>query len=92
VATFESVGAILVVAFLVGPPATAYLLTDNLKVMLGLTVGIGIFASTAGYYLAVLLDGSIAGAIATVLGGVFLLAFLWSPVHGQFRRKTVRAV
>lgn len=92
VATFESVGAILVVAFLVGPPATAYLLTDNLKVMLGLTVGIGIFASTAGYYLAVLLDGSIAGAIATVLGGVFLLAFLWSPVHGQFRRKSLGAV
>lgn len=92
VATFESVGAILVVAFLVGPPATAYLLTDNLKVMLGLTVGLGIFASTAGYFLAVLLDGSIAGAIATVLGGLFLLAFLWSPVHGQFRRKKVRAL
>jgi manganese/zinc/iron transport system permease protein len=87
VATFESVGAILVVAFLVAPPATAYLLTDNLKAMLMLSVGLGVFSATAGYFLAYWLDGSIAGAIATVAGGEFLLAFLWSPLHGLFRQK-----
>ncbi|MBC5773247.1 metal ABC transporter permease [Pontibacter sp. KCTC 32443] len=82
VASFESVGAILVVAFLVGPPATAYLLTDNFKQMLVLAVICGIVASVAGYYLAYWLDGSIAGAIATITGIEFGLAFLFSPTHG----------
>jgi manganese/zinc/iron transport system permease protein len=93
VASFESVGAILVVAFLVGPPATAYLLTDNFKTMLVLSVIIGIIASIVGYYLAYWLDGSIAGAIATVTGLQFALAFLFSPTHGQlFKRKRTIAV
>jgi manganese/zinc/iron transport system permease protein len=93
VASFESVGAILVVAFLVGPPATAYLLTDNFKTMLVLSVIIGIVASIVGYYLAYWLDGSIAGAIATVTGLQFALAFLFSPTHGQlFKRKRAIAV
>lgn len=85
VASFESVGAILVVAFIVAPPATAYLLTDNFKTMLVLSVLLGITASVAGYYLAVWMDGSIAGAIATVTGLEFSLAFLFSPTHGIFR-------
>lgn len=93
VASFESVGAILVVAFLVGPPATAYLLTDNFKKMLVLSVLIGILTSIVGYYLAFWLDGSIAGAMATVTGIAFLLAFLFSPTQGQFfkRRKVIPA-
>lgn len=82
VASFESVGAILVVALLVAPPATAYLLTDNFKMMLVLSVVLGILAAFAGYYLAVWLDGSIAGAIATVTGIEFILAFLFSPARG----------
>lgn len=91
VASFESVGAILVVAFLVGPPATAYLITDNFRTMLILSVLIGIVSSVVGYYLAYWLDGSIAGAIATVTGATFALAFLFSPTHGQFfkRRKAI---
>lgn len=93
VASFESVGAILVVAFLVVPPATAYLLTDNFKTMLVLSVLLGILASVAGYYLAVWLDGSIAGAIATVTGIEFLLAMFFSPSRGMLlRRRQVRAV
>ncbi|WP_187262309.1 metal ABC transporter permease [Pontibacter beigongshangensis] len=93
VASFESVGAILVVAFLVAPPATAYLLTDNFKTMLVLSALLGILASAAGYYLAVWLDGSIAGAIATVTGIEFVLAFLFSPSRGIWmnRRKIVPA-
>lgn len=93
VASFESVGAILVVAFLVAPPAAAYLLTDDFKTMLGISVLIGIASSFLGYYLAVWLDGSIAGAIATVTGIAFLLAFLFSPSQGVFRkRRRVQAV
>ncbi|WP_299821538.1 metal ABC transporter permease [uncultured Pontibacter sp.] len=87
VASFESVGAILVVALLVAPPATAYLLTDKFKTMLVLSVLLGIVASFAGYYLAVWLDGSIAGAIATITGIEFMLAFLFSPSKGILIRK-----
>ncbi|MBO3697016.1 metal ABC transporter permease [Roseivirga sp. E12] len=82
VAAFDSVGAILVVALLVAPPATAYLLTDNFKKMMLITCGIAIIISILGYYLAVLLDGSIAGAVVTVAGILFGLAYLFSPSSG----------
>ncbi len=82
VAAFESVGAILVVALLVAPPATAFLLTDKFKIMLLLAVFLGIAASVAGYFLAAFVNGSIAGAIATITGLQFLLALLFSPSHG----------
>ncbi len=68
VISFESVGAILVVAFLIVPPATAYLLTERLKTMLWLTALFGLTASVGGYYLAVAIDGSIAGAMSVVAG------------------------
>jgi manganese/zinc/iron transport system permease protein len=73
VLSFESVGAILVVAFLIIPPATAYLLTDKLPRMLGVTLLLGLVASVGGYYLAVLLNGSIAGAMTVVAGSCFLV-------------------
>lgn len=93
VASFESVGAILVVAFIVGPPATAYLLTDNFKTMLILSVILGVIASASGYYLAVWLDGSIAGAIATVTGVEFVLALCFSPQRGLIlKRRTLQPV
>jgi manganese/zinc/iron transport system permease protein len=75
VASFESVGAILVVAFLTIPAATAYLLTNNLKVMIALSILFGMFASLSGYYLALISNGSIAGAMATCSGILFLLVF-----------------
>jgi manganese/zinc/iron transport system permease protein len=87
VASFESVGAILVVALLVAPAATAYLLTDNFKRMLLYACLAGLIASVTGYYLAVWLDGSIAGAISTVCGVLFGIAALWSPRHGVLFRK-----
>lgn len=82
VASFESVGAILVVAMLVVPGATAYLLTDRLHVMLFISMGIGVLCSVFGYMLASWLDSSIAGAMTAVSGVLFLLAFLFSPRHG----------
>ena len=75
VAAFESVGAILVVALLVVPPATAYLLTHSLKRMLWLTVLFAFLSSAGGYGLAAALDGSIAGAIVTCAG--ILFALVW---------------
>jgi manganese/zinc/iron transport system permease protein len=82
VASFESVGAILVVGMLVAPAATAYLLTERLGTMIAISVGIGMASSVLGYSMAVLLDASIAGCMITVAGALFVLAFLFSPTHG----------
>jgi manganese/zinc/iron transport system permease protein len=90
VGAFESVGAILVVAMLIVPGATAYLLTDRLGVMLGLSVLIGTISSALGYWVAAQLDASIAGAITAVAGLLFLLAFLFSPSHGVLARALAR--
>ena len=75
VAAFEVVGAIVVVALLVAPPATAYLLTQQLSAMLVLSILIGIATAIGGYYLAVSVNGSVAGGMATVSGIVFSIAF-----------------
>lgn len=90
VASFESVGAILVVAMLIVPAATAYLLTDRLSVMLGLSIGMGTTSSLVGYWIAKLLDASIAGCMSVTAGVLFLLAFLFSPKHGVITRWWIR--
>jgi len=84
VVSFESVGAVLVIAFLSGPAATAFLLTKDFKKMLYLSVALGISASIIGYYTAIWMAGSIAGAIATIIGVQFAVAFLYT----QFLRKS----
>jgi manganese/zinc/iron transport system permease protein len=86
VGAFESVGAILVVAMLIVPPATAYLLTERLSRMLALAVGFGVASAILGYLLARALDASIAGAMALVTGLFFLAALLGSPTHGLLAR------
>ncbi len=75
VISFESVGAILVVALLIAPPAAAYLLTGQLKKMLFYTSIISLLISVGGYALATWLNGSIAGAMATVAGILFAGAY-----------------
>ncbi len=87
VASFEQVGAILVVALLIAPAATAYLLTNRFGVMLVLASLTGVLSSITGYFLAVWLDSSIAGAIAVMAGVFFALALLFSPRHGVLFRK-----
>lgn len=87
VGAFESVGAILVVAMLIVPGATAYLLTDRLERMLLLSLGVGALSAVGGYLLARSLDASIAGAMATVSGGIFAAALLFSPRHGIVTRR-----
>jgi len=80
VVSFESVGAILVIAFLSGPPAIAYLLTENFKKMILFACTIGILSSAAGYYAAKWLDVSVAGAISSVIGIVFVIVFVFTNV------------
>lgn len=82
VASFESVGAILVVGMLIVPAATAYLLTERLGVMIAYSVLIGIASSVIGYFIADAADASIAGCMVAVAGALFVLAFLFSPSHG----------
>lgn len=86
VASFESVGAILVVGMLIVPASTAYLLTERLSIMIVYSVAIGIVCAIAGYYLSSLLDASIAGMMVTVAGALFVLAFVLSPSHGMLAR------
>lgn len=91
VGAFQAVGSVLVVAFMIGPPVTAYLLTDNLKHMLILSGVIGAINGILGYHVAAIFDVSIAGSIAVVIGIVFLTVFIFAPHRGLissiFRRK-----
>ncbi|MDQ4081313.1 MAG: metal ABC transporter permease [Actinomycetota bacterium] len=82
VGAFDAVGSILVVALMVAPPATAYLLTDRLSTMLALAVAGGVASAVGGYWLAHALDASIAGSMATSAGALFALAFLFAPGRG----------
>lgn len=81
VAAFESVGAILVVALLICPAATAYLLTSQLKKMLAFASIFGLVIAISGYYLAVWIDGSIAGAMSTTAGLLFVVALVVAKVR-----------
>ena len=88
VVSFESVGAILVVALLIAPPAAAYLLTDSLKRMLLYSSIIGVICSVSGYYLARAIDGSIAGAMATCAGVVFAFSFAYYKLRSVRKHRT----
>jgi manganese/zinc/iron transport system permease protein len=90
VGAFQSVGAILIVAFLVIPAATALLLSKRLAIVLLLSVVIGAIAVVAGYFLALATDASIAGMMASVAGMFFGLALLFSPQEGIIPRFFVR--
>ena len=80
VGAFDAIGAILVVAFMIAPAATAYLLTTNLKKMLGLAILFGVCSAISGYWVAHWLDASIAGSITTMLGILFLLVLILGEV------------
>lgn len=82
VGAFDIVGTILIVALIITPPATAYLLTRSLSQMIKLSIIIGCLCAVLGTLLALAIDGSIAGAMCSIAGALFLLAFLFSPNHG----------
>lgn len=86
VASFDAVGAIMVVAMLITPAAAAYLWTDRLLVMMGLSGLFGVLSAFMGYYIAVWLDTSISGSMAFSTGILFMISFLFSPKHGLAAR------
>lgn len=92
VASFEAVGSILVVAMLVGPGATAHLLTDRLGRMVALAAVIAAASAAAGYLMAVKLNTSAAAPMAVCVGIAFVLAALFSPRHGVAARSVSRLV
>jgi len=91
VGAFDAVGSILVVALIVGPAATAYLLTDRLSIMLAWSAGIGAAAALTGYGVASLLDASIAGSMATMVGVFFLVTVFVAPRQGIIAAIMLRA-
>jgi manganese transport system permease protein len=82
VAGLQTVGIILVVAMLVTPGATAYLLTDQFDLMLLLAIASGVFSSVMGTYLSYHFDASTGGCIVVLQTLIFLLAMIFAPKHG----------
>lgn len=82
VGAFDAVGSILVVALMIAPAATAYLLTNDLRRMLVLSVLLGAGSAIGGFWLAHWLDANIAGSMATMTGIFFAAAFLLAPRRG----------
>ena len=84
VAALQTVGACLVIALVVTPGATAYLLTDRFERLLIISVAFGTITSFVGAYLSYFIDGATGGVIVTFQTILFLLAFLFAPKHGLF--------
>ncbi len=88
VAAFDSVGAILVVAMLIGPAATAYLFSKTIKQMFIFSMLFGAGTSIVGYYLAKYWDTSIAGMMAATVGILFVFTLLSQKILER-RKKTL---
>ena len=84
VAAMQTVGAFLVIAMVVTPGATAYLLCDRFSRLLVVSVLIGAGTSFAGAYASFFLDGATGGIIVGLQTLIFLFAFLLAPKHGLF--------
>lgn len=82
VAGLQTVGIILVVAMLVTPGATAYLLTDRFDHMLGIAIGSGVISSVLGTYMSYHIDGATGGCIVVLQTFLFILAMIFAPKHG----------
>lgn len=96
VAALQTVGAFLVIAMVVTPGATAYLLTDRFPRLLLISVLIGSGTSFLGAYFSYFLDGATGGIIVCFQTLIFLIAFFLAPKHGLFAskkrgRKTIEA-
>ena len=94
VAALQTVGAFLVIAMVVTPGATAYLLTDRFPRLLMLSVAIGSITSFVGAYLSFFLDGATGGLIVTLQTLIFLVAFVFAPKHGYLsaRRRAAKVL
>ncbi len=92
VAALQAVGAILVIAMLVTPGATAYQLTDRFGRMMVIACLLGVVTSMVGAYISYFLNGSTGGCIVCLQTLIFLIAFFFAPKHGLVaaRRKARR--
>lgn len=92
VAALQTVGAFLVIAMVVTPGATAYLLTDRFPRLIVISVAIGATTSFSGAYLSYFIDGATGGVIVVLQTLVFLAAFFLAPRHGYLAaRRQARA-
>ena len=82
VAALQTVGAFLVVAMVITPGATAWLLSDRFPRVVMIAVAIGAGCSALGAYLSFFLDGATGGLIVTMMTTLFVLAFIFAPRHG----------
>ena len=82
VAALQTVGALLVIAMVVTPGATAYLLTDRFPRLIAISVAIGAVSSFVGAYISYFLDGATGGVIVVLQTLIFLAAFVLAPKHG----------
>jgi manganese/iron transport system permease protein len=82
VAALQTVGAFLVIAMVVTPGATAYLLTDHFPRLIAISVAVGAVTSFVGAYASYFLDGATGGVIVVLQTAVFLTAFVLAPKHG----------
>jgi manganese/iron transport system permease protein len=94
VAALQTVGAFLVIAMVVTPGATAYLLTDRFPRLILIAVAIGALSSFIGAYASYFIDGATGGVIVVLQTLVFLTAFVFAPKHGLLasRRKAREAM
>lgn len=91
VAALQTVGAFLVISLVVTPGATAWLLTDRFPRLLAIAVAIGSITSFLGAWVSYYLDGATGGIIVVAQTLLFLLAFIFAPVHGVLAsRRRVR--
>ncbi len=87
VAALQTVGAFLVIAMVVTPGATAYLLCDRFPRLIATSVAIGALTSFLGAYVSYFLDGATGGVIVTLQTLIFLVAFVFAPKHGYLAAK-----
>jgi manganese/iron transport system permease protein len=87
VAAMQTVGAFLVIALVVTPGATAYLLTDRFPRLIAIAVAMGSITCFVGVYLSYFLDGATGGVVIMLQTGIFLIAFLFAPKHGLIAQR-----
>jgi manganese/iron transport system permease protein len=94
VAALQTVGALLVIALVITPGATAYLLTDRFPRLLVIAVTIGATSSFVGAYISYFLNGATGGVIISLQTTIFVLAFFFAPKHGLIanRRRAAEAL
>jgi manganese transport system permease protein len=91
VAGLQTVGIILVVAMLVTPGATAYLLSDRFDHMLLIAMASGVFSSVVGTYISYHIDGATGGCIVVLQTLLFVIAMIFAPKHGLLVRSRKQA-